>query len=407
MKRRDKTRKQKGGVHPPFSDMQRAMMFNQNMNGMHFGAPQNPLMGMQFGAPQNPMMGIAAPPNPQQQLMNVLLSKNNKTKRKFLELLRNYKKLYRPDLLDVGHDFHQMFNGLSLQARQAARAMPPALPVAPARPYAPPPAAAPAAAPSARPPPAPAARPPPAPAARPPPAPAASPPPAPAASRRDAPVVLVPTAPTAAPTVQPRTTYTLWTGTAQWPISTGVSGRTIKGAPWPTTVDYLHVPIVEYINTLVKVPSTGILGFFGSKSTKHLLQSRIDDGEDDDNIITISGGYPRREGPDFRQSYTSLLDNLEGQGVGERDVISGIINSFQLDLGGADKIQNFANIFHKNLAGGNTSIRNVTEWLRLKILLQRRAPVGPNRAAAASPVPITTGIWPLRKTTAPTESPFY
>ena len=129
------------------------------------------------------------------------------------------------------------------------------------------------------------------------------------------------------------------------------------------------------------MPKAGFFGF-GAKPTKNILQSKIDDGND----LDVIQEYPTRMGPDFRQSYTALLDNLEGQGVGERDVISGIINSFQLTLISVEQIQRFANIFHRNLAGGTSSYRNVDEWLRLHRLLQRRAPVGdPNRAAPATP----------------------
>jgi hypothetical protein len=129
------------------------------------------------------------------------------------------------------------------------------------------------------------------------------------------------------------------------------------------------------------LPKAGFFGF-GSKPTKNILQTKIDDGND----LDVIQEYPTRGGPDFRQSYTALVDSLQRQGVSEKDVISGIINSFQLNLGSEEQIQRFANIFYRNLDGGASSFRNVAEWLRLHIMLKRRAPVGPDRAAPATPV---------------------
>jgi hypothetical protein len=165
--------------------------------------------------------------------------------------------------------------------------------------------------------------------------------------------------PSVQPTFNPNAKYT-WTKRAMWPKSMNDQGVKMLGTAWPSSREVTVFPIAEYIN---KAERGTIYNPIPSWTTR--LQKRIDNGE----WQQFHQGFPSGTGgAGFLENWTNFLNWLRERGVTEKDVLSGLINTFKLNLSTASRIDTFAHMFHKNDNTAQSTEPTIREWLRYKVM---------------------------------------
>jgi hypothetical protein len=120
------------------------------------------------------------------------------------------------------------------------------------------------------------------------------------------------------------------------------------------------------------------------------LQARINSGKWQEFV----NGFPRGGGGTYHESYTHVIDWLKTHNVSEKDVLSALINTFNLELNTQDKITTFANMFHTNDGYPTSSYQTIVDWLRNKVMaIPLPLVAGPMPAPAASGVFGKIGNW--------------